>query len=255
MLANANQGSLFDLGGADDHGASKQEPDLVHALPWGVRAQLTMEKAAIGFYLSGHLFDESVAEVRRFAKRQISDLIDTREPQLLAGIITDYRVINGQRGKLALFKLDDKSGTVDARADEALMAAHRQLLKDDELVIVMGKLQPDRFAGGVQLTVTQMWSLEQARCRFGKYLGVTVNGCLPDVARLLAAHPPQREITEQGELLRGLGLRLSVLRPGLAGPISFDLQLGDQARFYPSEAALASWRAQADAGRAVVVYE
>jgi len=56
-------------------------------------------------------------------------------------------------------------------------------------------------------------------------------------------------------LLRGLGLRLSVLRPGLAGPISFDLQLGDQARFYPSEAALASWRAQADAGRAVVVYE
>ena len=255
MLANANQGSLFDLGGADDHGASKQEPDLVPALPWGVRAQLTMEKAAIGFYLSGHLFDESVAEVRRFAKRQISDLIDTREPQLLAGIITDYRVINGQRGKLALFKLDDKSGTVDARADEALMAAHRQLLKDDELVIVMGKLQPDRFAGGVQLTVTQMWSLEQARCRFGKYLGVTVNGCLPDVARLLAAHPPQREITEQGELLRGLGLRLSVMRPGLAGPISFDLQLGDEARFYPSEAALASWRAQADAGRAVVVYE
>ena len=255
MLANANQGSLFDLGGADDHGASKQEPDLLHALPWGVRAQLTMEKAAIGFYLSGHLFDESVAEVRRFAKRQISDLIDTREPQLLAGIITDYRVINGQRGKLALFKLDDKSGTVDARADEALMAAHRQLLKDDELVIVMGKLQPDRFAGGVQLTVTQMWSLEQARCRFGKYLGVTVNGCLPDVARLLAAHPPQREITEQGELLRGLGLRLSVMRPGLAGPISFDLQLGDEVRFYPSEAALASWRAQADAGRAVVVYE
>jgi DNA polymerase-3 subunit alpha len=255
MLANANQTSLFDMGGDDEHGASTQEPPLVPATPWGVREQLTMEKAAVGFYLSGHLFDESVTEVRRFAKRQIADLIDTREPQLLAGIITDFRVINGQRGKLALFKLDDKSGTVDARADEALIAAHRQLLKDDELVVVMGKLQPDRFAGGTQLTVTQLWSLEQARCRFGKYLRVAVNGHSPDVARLLAAHPPLREVSEQGELLRGLGLRLAVLRQGQTGPVTVELQLGEQARFYPSDAALAGWRAQADEGRAVVVYE
>ena len=255
MLANANQTSLFDMGGDDEHGASTQEPPLVPATPWGVREQLTMEKAAVGFYLSGHLFDESVTEVRRFAKRQIADLIDTREPQLLAGIITDFRVINGQRGKLALFKLDDKSGTVDARADEALIAAHRQLLKDDELVVVMGKLQPDRFAGGMQLTVTQLWSLEQARCRFGKYLRVAVNGHSPDVARLLAAHPPLREVSEQGELLRGLGLRLAVLRQGQTGPVTVELQLGEQARFYPSDAALAGWRAQADEGRAVVVYE
>eukprot|EP01036_Dinobryon_divergens_P046597 gene46597-62323_t len=124
MLANANQTSLFDMGGDDEHGASTQEPPLLSATPWGVREQLNMEKAAVGFYLSGHLFDESVTEVRRFAKRQIADLIDTREPQLLAGIITDFRVINSQRGKLALFKLDDKSGTVDARADEALITAH-----------------------------------------------------------------------------------------------------------------------------------
>ena len=255
MLANANQTSLFDMGGDDEHGASTQEPPLLSATPWGVREQLSMEKAAVGFYLSGHLFDESVTEVRRFAKRQIADLIDTREPQLLAGIITDFRVINGQRGKLALFKLDDKSGTVDARADEALIAAHRQLLKDDELVVVMGKLQPDRFAGGMQLTVTQLWSLEQARCRFGKYLRVVLNGHAPDVARLLAAHPPQREMGEQGELLRGLSMRLVVSRLGQAGMVTVDLQLGEQARIYPSDAALAGWRAQADQGQAVVVYE
>jgi DNA polymerase-3 subunit alpha len=156
---------------------------------------------------------------------------------------------------LALFKLDDKSGTVDARADEALITAHRQLLKDDELVVVMGKLQPDRFAGGMQLTVTQLWSLEQARCRFGKYLRVAVNGHSPDVARLLAAHPPLREMGEQGELLRGLPLRLAVSRAGQTGPVTVDLQLGEQACFYPSDAALAGWRAQADQGQAVVVYE
>ena len=33
------------------------------------------------------------------------------------------------------------------------------------------------------------------------------------------------------------------------------VQLGDQAQFFPSDAALASWMAQADEGRAAVVYE
>ncbi|MCB2008198.1 MAG: DNA polymerase III subunit alpha, partial [Rhodoferax sp.] len=163
--ANALQGGLFDMGGPDDHGSSAREPDLVAATPWGVKEQLTQEKTAIGFYLSGHLFDEVALEVRRFAKRQIDDLIDTREPQLLAGIVNDLRIINGQRGKLALFKLDDKSGVIESRADEALIHAHKDLLKDDQLIIVMGKLMPDRFTGGMQLTVNQIWDLDQARCR------------------------------------------------------------------------------------------
>ncbi|WP_349679239.1 OB-fold nucleic acid binding domain-containing protein, partial [Rhodoferax sp. UBA5149] len=258
-VANANQGGLFDMGGEDDHGSSTQEPDLVDAMPWGVKERLTYEKTAVGFYLSGHLFDEVVLEVRRFAKRQIEDLIDTREPQLLAGIITDFRVINGQRGKLALFKLDDKSGVIEARADEALINAHRNLLKDDELVIVMGKQQPDRFSGGMQLTVTQIWDLDQARCRFGKFLRVAVSselgGKAPDVARMIKEYPARREMTEQGELVRGLGVRLAVSCQGETGAASAELQLADSAKFFPSNEALAGWRVQAEHGKAAIVYE
>ena len=271
-VANANQGGLFDLGGEDDHGSSTQEPALVEAVPWGVKERLTLEKTAVGFYLSGHLFDEVALEVRRFAKRQIETLTDTREPQLLAGIVSDFRVINGQRGKLALFKLDDKSGLIDARVDEALMNAHKNLLKDDELIIVMGKLQPDRFSGGMQLTVNQIWDLDQARCRFGKFLRVAVNGKAPDIARLVKDFPARREMTEQGELVRGLAVRLAVRRQGRVGDqlaggaqgsgageelgaATAELQLGEAARFFPSDAALAGWRAQADQGKSAIVYE
>ena len=256
--ANANQGGLFDLGD-DDHGSSSQPPNLVDVLPWGIKEQLTQEKTAIGFYLSGHLFDEVALEVRRFAKRQIDDLIDTREPQLLAGIVNDLRIINGQRGKLALFKLDDKSGVIEARADEALINAHRDLLKDDQLIIVMGKVQPDRFSGGIQLTVNQIWDLDQARCRFGKFLRVPVNGHAPDVALLLQEFPARTEQTEHGELVRGLSVRLMVTRRGVDGGVeggaSAELQLSDAMLFYPTDAALAQWRAQSDQGQAVIVYE
>jgi DNA polymerase III subunit alpha len=247
--ANVNQGGLFDMG--DSHAASTQEPPLVEAMPWGVKERLTYEKTAIGFYLSGHLFDEVTLEVRRFVKRQIDDLIDTREPQLLAGIVSDFRVINGQRGKLALFKLDDKSGVIEATADEAVINANRGLLKDDELVIVQARLQPDRFSGGFRLNVNQVWDLATARCRFGKFLRVAVNGKAPDIKRLVREFPPRREQSEQGELVRGLPVRLAVRRDAA----SAELQLGDEAKFFPTDAALASWMAQADGGQAQIVYE
>jgi DNA polymerase-3 subunit alpha len=247
--ANANQGGLFDM--SDSHAASTQEPPLVEATPWGVKERLTFEKTAVGFYLSGHLFDEVTLEVRRFAKRQIDDLIDTREPQLLAGIVSDFRVINGQRGKLALFKLDDKSAMIEATADEAVINANRHLLKDDELIIVMAKMQPDRFSGGFRLSINQVWDLATARCRFGKFLRVAVNGKAPDIKRLVREFPPKREISEQGELVRGLGVRLSLKRDAAVA----ELQLGEEAKFFPSDAALASWMAQADQGRAQIVYE
>ena len=251
--ANANQTGLFDM--MDSHAASTQEPDLVQVIPWGVKERLTQEKTAVGFYLSGHLFDEVEREVRQFAKRKIDDLIDSREPQLLAGIVSDLRVINGQRGKLALFKLDDKSGVLEASADEALLNANRNLLKDDELIVVMAKMQTDRFSGGFRLSIQQVWDLPTARCRFGKFLRVAVNGRPPDIAHLLSDFPARREVSEHGELVRGLSVRLALQRQGAEIGAKAELQLGDDARFFPSDAALASWAAQAEGGQAVIVYE
>jgi DNA polymerase-3 subunit alpha len=254
-VANANQGGLFDMMGDDAHGSSTQEPELVDMLPWGVKEQLTNEKTAVGFYLSGHLFDAVEREVRLFAKRKIDDLIDSREPQLLAGIVSDLRIINGQRGKLAIFKLDDKSAVMEATADEAMINANRHLLKDDELVIVMAKMQADRFSGGYRLSIQQVWDLPSARCRFGKFLRVSVNGRAPEVARMVKDFPPQREMTEQGELLRGLPVRLKLERRGDKVAAAAELLLGEQAKFFPSDAALSSWIAQADQGKAEIVYE
>ena len=248
--ANVNQGGLFDMGD-DTHGSSHQEPDLMNAMPWGVKERLTQEKTALGFYLSGHLFDEVDREVRSFVKTRIDDLMDSRDAQLLTGIVSDMRVINGQRGRLAIFKLDDKSATIEATADEATMNTYRNILREDELVVVMGKVQNDRFSGGLRLSINQAWDLNQARCRFGKYLRVAVNGTVPDVARIVREHPARVEASEQGNLVRGLGVRLQVLREGA----NAEIELGDNVKFFPTDAALASWMAQAHQGQAQIIYE
>ncbi|MFO1262902.1 MAG: DNA polymerase III subunit alpha [Rhodoferax sp.] len=268
--ANANQHGLFDMGGDDDHGSSTQEPDMVDALPWGVKERLMQEKTALGFYLSGHLFDEVEREVRRFAKRPIEELLDSREPQLVAGIISDFRVINGERGRRGVFKLDDKSAAIEATVDEELLNTQKALLHDDALVIVSGKYQPARGGFEARFNVKEIWDLTAARCRFGRYLKVAVDTSggtrAPDVAALLREFPAQREASEFGDLVRGLGVRLAV-RQQLPEPVviaddadplqaaSAELHLGEAVRFYPTDTALASWRAQAHQGQAVVVYE
>ncbi|MEO5771962.1 MAG: OB-fold nucleic acid binding domain-containing protein, partial [Burkholderiaceae bacterium] len=249
QAAHADQGGLFDF--ADSHAASTQEPALVQAEPWSIKERLTLEKSALGFFLSGHLFDQSGDEVRRFARRPIAELADSRDPQLVAGIVGDLRVVNGARGRVAIFQLDDGSQSIEAVVNEDLLNANRERLREDELVIVQGKVQTDRFAGGLRLNINQVWDLAGARARFGKYLAVAVNGKAPPVAEVLRTWPARSITTEVGEAQQGLAIRLRLHRPA----VEAELDLGDAARFWPSDEALARWKSLAHEGRATVVYE
>ncbi|MCP5272589.1 MAG: DNA polymerase III subunit alpha [Burkholderiaceae bacterium] len=249
--ANALQGGLFDFG--DTHGSSQQEPALVAAEPWSIKERLTLEKTALGFFLSGHLFDQSRDEVRRFCRRPIADLQEAREPQLVAGIVGEVRIINGNRGRVAIFKLDDGSEGIEAVAGEELLDQHREILREDELLIVQGKVQPDRFAGGLRLNVTAIWDLPAARARFGRHLAVKtagLRGGSAPLTELVKTWPARRVDSEVGELVQGLPVRLRLQRPGA----SADLDLGERARFWPSDEALLRWQ-QLAGGEVDIVYE
>ena len=255
QAAHASQGGLFDMfgDGDDAHGSSTQEPEYNAAEAWDVKTRLGHEKVAIGYFFSGHLFDQVGAEVRQFAKREVADVSDSRDPQTLAGVITDLRIVNGQRGKVAIFKLDDKSGAIEAVVGEELLNPNAALLKDDEVVILVGKAQPDRFSGGLRFNVQQISDLPTARCRHARYLRVTVSAPtaaqLPPLEAILRDHPPKRVSAEAGEQLLGTAVRLQLQRPGATG----EIDLGDAARFFPSDAALATWRS-ATQGACTLVY-
>ncbi len=249
QTANALQVGLFDMG--DSHGSSTQEPALVNLAPWTVYERLVQEKTAVGFYLSGHLFDAWKDEVRRFCRTPVADVVDNREPVLLAGIVTDPRVVNGQRGRVVIFKLDDGSEAIEAVANDDIFEERRELASEDQLLIVQGKLQPDRFSGGLRLNVAAVWDLPAARARFGRYLSVALNGGVPPVADVLRLWPAKRSESEHGELVHGLPIRLKFQRPGAVG----ELDLGEAARFWPSDEALGRWRSIAHEGAAQIVYD
>ena len=258
--AHANQGGLFDMMD-DGHGSSTQEPELVAVTPWDIRERLQQEKTALGFHLSGHLFDANAQEVRRFVPTPLGNLHDSREIQWLAGIVSDLRFINGNRGKLALFKLDDGSATLEASADESVFADANGILQEDALLIAQGRAQLDRFSGNLRLNVHTLIDLPTARCRYGKHLLVHVGPLAaqdagPTFDRLFADHPPQEEITDSGDALtRGLPVRMRISLLHEDGQtVQGTVALGETRRFYPSDAALASWTALLPAGNAQIVY-
>jgi DNA polymerase-3 subunit alpha len=239
---------------ATTHGSSStQEPALVPSSPGTIRERLQQEKAALGFYLSGHLFDAWADEVRRFcAKRPIADLVDSREPQLVAGIVDDARWVNGRSGRVMIFRLSDGSEAIEVVVgEEALDAEQREWLREDELLVLQGKAQHDRFSGGLRLAATQVWNLAAARARFGRWLALEVGERMPGLAELVRGSPARRVDSEHGERVQGLPVRLALRRSGACAQVD----LGDEARIWPSDDALLRWRAAARDGRAEVVYE
>ncbi|MFG6449226.1 DNA polymerase III subunit alpha [Roseateles sp. BYS180W] len=232
LAANVNQGGLFDFD--DTHGSSTAEPPLVELPEWGVKERLSMEKTAIGYYLSGHLFDQAEAELSRMVRRRIVDLQDSREPVMVAGVIGDLRIINGNRGRAALFQLDDKTHRIDAVANEETINQHKDLLADDELVVAVGRVQNDRFSGGLRMNVQQLYSLTEARARLGRFVRTARNCPAATVQALLRQWPAREVQTEQGTVRQGLQLRIPIQREGATA----ELELRGDARFWPCDEAL-----------------
>ena len=112
-------------------------------------------------------------------------------------------------------------------------------------------MQPDRFTGGVRFNVQSVWDLAGARCRFGKYLRVEVNGSVPPVAEVLRDFPSRRiAAPSTASCRRACAVRLRCSGASAIG----ELDLGDAARFYPSDGALERWQTGSH-GPIAIVYE
>lgn len=183
-------------------------------------------------------------------KRRIAELQDSREPVMVAGIVSDMRVINGNRGRVAIFKLDDKSDAIEAVANEELLNANKEQLAEDELIIVSGKVQNDRFSGGLRMNIQQIWSLTAARARFGRYVYLPVKSSLPPLAEVVKTWPARKVESEQGTVSQGLKVQTHhFLAQGQAR-----LDLGEDSRFWPCDEALQRF-AELSPEPARIVYE
>ncbi len=129
---------------------------------WSLKELLNGEKESIGSFLSGHPMEEVESEVRKFAPRRIRDL-QADANTTVAGLIVEVRTIKTQRGMMAVLKLDDGSGQIEATVFAEMFSDNRELLSKDRIVLIEGRLQPDDFSGGLSLRSKSVRSLEEVR--------------------------------------------------------------------------------------------
>jgi DNA polymerase-3 subunit alpha len=168
---NALQVGLFDGGGGED-----QALKMIEAPPWSERERLLNEKQALGFFLSGHPYNEVRAELSAFIRRPLASLEPQKEPVLLAGIVTATRTQMTRRGKMIVVTLDDGTAQVEMTVFNELYDAERAKIREDEPLIVEGKVSRDDFSGGLRVNADKLLTLAEARGRYAKALRVALNG-------------------------------------------------------------------------------
>ena len=169
---NALQGGLFEAGSSGDASETRYNP-----VPrWSEREQLLQEKQALGFFLSGHPFNAYRAEIATFVKRNLAQLEPQRDLLLMAGVVLSTRTQMTRRGKMAIVVLDDTSAQVEVSIFNELWDAERVKIKQDEMLLVEGKVQRDDFSGGLRVVADKLLTLGEARGRFAKALRLSMNG-------------------------------------------------------------------------------
>jgi len=202
--AAVNQVSLFDAG----DGSGDAPIEWASAAPWSERQRLREEKAALGLFLSGHLFSGFEAEVRRFARTRLADLQPGPQAQWIAGIVAAQRSQMTRRGKMCVVTLDDGSAAIELSVYNEIFERHRALIRDDELLVVLAKVGRDEFNGGQRVVAERVLDLTGARQEFGKRLRIRLNGIAeagalrkaiqPFVAAGAAEQPAMPVVVEYG---------------------------------------------------------
>lgn len=217
--AAANQVSLF---GGDDSDLVAP-PEYVKVTPWTDRQKLSEEKIALGYYLSGHMFDSYAQEVRRFAKTKLKDLEPSRDPRMMCGVISGIRTQMTQRGKILIVALDDKTAVHEVTVYSEVFEANKNAFKEDEFLLVVGKVSEDRFNGGLRITAEKVFDLATSRIQYGHKLEMDLATTV-DPAKIAEVLQPYR-------VQDGMPVSLRLVTNG----IPYVVQLGDEWRVGPSD--------------------
>ncbi len=188
---HANQNSLF----GDDDGADLPVT-MANVEPWSLREKLQQEKTALGFYLSGHPYQEYAEELAKFVKFKLADVTPQmagagrsnnnygegggggrRNPGVqvvLAGIVSSIRILQTRRGRMAAVTLDDGSAQLELTVFNDVYEGSKQWIREDELLVVRGKAGFDEYSGGMRVSGEELFNFASARSVFAKRLDVAV---------------------------------------------------------------------------------
>jgi DNA polymerase-3 subunit alpha len=238
---DAQQTSLFG------EAAARQRPACVEAAPWSEQQRLAEERAALGFYLSGHPFAAYRREFAPFVRSTLAELGPRNEPQLIAGMVASARTAMTRRGKMAVVTLDDGTAQIEVSVYNELWEESRDRIREDRPLVAQGKVSKDEFTGGFRVVADKLYDLAGARARFARAIRLSMNG-----EASMAGGAAAKKLKALLEPYRNgsCAVRVSYRH----GEAVAELRLGEEWRVSPDDALIASLRDWLQPENVEVVY-
>jgi len=153
-----NQQDLFGFSETDDF-------EFPNCPEWNMPQKLLFEKETLGFYLSGHPFQQVESELAPIMSNTI-----------LAGMIIQMRTLFTKRGdRMAFVTIENCQSAVEITIFSDLFEEHKDILIKDHIILIEGELSGDNFTGGQKLIARNLYSLDQFRQKFARGLILKLN--------------------------------------------------------------------------------
>ncbi len=142
--------------------------------PWPEQQRLQAEKETLGLYLSGHLVNEYLPELKQLTGNRLVNLRPERGNQLVGGLLYDFRIMKGKNGSsFAFITLDDGSARFEVTLFKEF-EQYRHLLQKDLIVIVECSVEVDDRNGGIRGRAKRIMTIQEARSKFAYRLKVSM---------------------------------------------------------------------------------
>ncbi len=133
-----------DLFGVVETANADLHAELPEVAAWTQAELSKLEKSSVGFYLSTHPLDEYGQILSDLKILKIADYEDLKpgDKISIAGIVSALQIKHSKKGnRFCIFRLEDQSIGVKCLAWAEAAARYADCLKDDELLIVNGKVE------------------------------------------------------------------------------------------------------------------
>jgi len=201
-------------------GSFGEEAQVIDELPhtakgWTVSEMLAAEKAALGFYITGHPLEDYFEVLQNLKAVKSSDLpsLTTGTRVTCGGIISELQIRTTKKGdRFALLRLEDEAGGTKCVCWPEVYRKHAALLANEAPTVIVGRLELSED-NPPTIIVDQVQTMEAAS-RTNEFVVLRVPhsedfGSLFDsILSVLSAHPGDSDVALEAMLENAVVVRV-----------------------------------------------
>ncbi len=151
------------------------QEDYLPCPSWTTAQRLAGERETLGLYLTGHPASQFCEEFKEIISPIVKLHPQSGKTALICGLVASLRRVLTKRGKkLTILTIEDELAKLDVIVYAEVYDALQITIQTGQMLIIYGEITHDEFSGGIKMTASQIYNLDNARAQFAKHLTLSL---------------------------------------------------------------------------------